>query len=129
MKNRTLTLALAAACSTLVLASAALAGGNGPAQLGRAGWLCVNAGPDNYVHCFPPGAFKATETLTVRVFETTDTQAEDAHFLGTELLIRDDIYAGQPCVQNDEEEYDFLPASATGLPADYRACHHYATGH
>jgi hypothetical protein len=106
----------------------AVASGNSPAQLSRAGWLCVNAGPDNYVHCFPPGAMAATASLSVKVFETTDVNATSAHFLGTELLIRADLYEGQPCAQNGHE-YELLPSSASGLPADYRACHHYATSH
>jgi hypothetical protein len=104
------------------------AGGNSPAQLARAGWTCVNAGPNDYVHCFSPGAFKSSASLTVRVFETTDVNATDAEYLGTELLIRADLYGGQPCALNGDE-YELLPKSETGLPADYRACHHYSTSH
>lgn len=99
--------------------------GNSPAKLARAGWLCVNAGPNALVHCFPPGAFQSTASVSVKVFDTTDVESDDAHFLGTELLIRADLYEGQPCAQNGGE-YELLPASVTGLPADYRACHHYA---
>jgi hypothetical protein len=128
MKQRASWIIVVALSFVLLAAGGAFAGGKGPAQLTRAGWLCVNAGPDDYVHCFPPGAFRADASVAVRVFETTDTGAESAHYLGTELLIRDDLYAGQPCAQNDGE-YELLPASETGLPADYRACHHYATEH
>lgn len=119
--------------STVVVMLAAAGGvvhanGNSPAQLARAGWLCVNAGPDNFVHCFPPGAFSSSPSVAVKVFHTTDTGSTDAEFLGTELLIRADLYAGEPCAQNGHE-YELLPASETGLPADYRACHHYDTAH
>ena len=114
--------------SASIVTSEAPARGNSPAQLAGAGWLCVNAGPDNFVHCFSPGAFSSDPTITVKVFETIDVEAEDAHFLGTELLIRDDLYQGQPCPQNGGE-YELLPSSATGLPVDYRACHHYSTSH
>ena len=102
--------------------------GNSPAQLTRAGWLCVNAGPDNLVHCFPPGAFSSSASISVSVFDTTDPAATSAEFLGTEILIRADLYAGQPCPQNGGE-YELLPSAVTGLPADYRACHHYETSH
>jgi hypothetical protein len=70
----------------------------------------------------------ATASLSVKVFETTDVNATSAEFLGTESLIRADLYGGQPCPKNGGE-YELLPASETGLPADYRACHHYATSH
>jgi hypothetical protein len=70
----------------------------------------------------------ASANLSVKVFETTDVNATSAEFLGTELLIRADLYAGQPCAQNGGE-YELLPASESGLPVDYRACHHYATSH
>jgi hypothetical protein len=128
MRNRSWTIAAILLIAASFASSETLARGSSPAQLARAGWTCINAGPDDFVHCFPPGAFKSDETLAVRVFETTDVDAEDAHFLGTELLIRDDVYQGQPCPQNGEE-YELLPASVTGLQADYRACHHYSTSH
>jgi hypothetical protein len=107
----------------------ASAGGNSPAHHVEAGWTCVVAGPHNWVHCFPPGAFSSGSSLSVKVFDTDDTSSTDAAFLGTEHLIHADLYAGQPCPQDGGEEYDFLPSAVSGLPFDYRACHHYSTAH
>jgi hypothetical protein len=44
-------------------------------------------------------------------------------FLGTELLIRDDLYNNQPCPQDGLDKYEDL--SGEGLP--YYACHHFDT--
>ncbi len=108
----------------LTLTSVVSAGANSPAQRGKAGWLCMPAGPNNWVHCFPPGAFSSSASISVQVFETSDVTSTDAAFHGTEILIRDDLYAGQPCITEGGGEYEFLPSIATGLPFDYRACHH-----
>jgi hypothetical protein len=106
------------------LATAALAKGVNPAQLSQAGWACMNAGPHNWVHCFPPGAGASPATMSVRVFDTQDVSATEAEFLGTELLIHVDLYHGQPCPQNGLSEYEDLRPE-TGLP--YYACHHFET--
>lgn len=94
-------------------------------RLSRAGWLCVSI-PSLGVHCFAPGAFASTPSVQVLVFDTEDPEDPGAPFLGTEVLIRADLYAGQPCPAEGGGEYEFLPMEETGLPADYRACHHYA---
>lgn len=106
----------------LVLVGAAYAAGNSPAQRSAAGWTCVNAGPNNWVHCFPPGAFISDPSLTVQVFNTEDLTSTDGNtYLGTEILIRADLYAGQPCMQDGGEPYDWALGNA------YRACHHFDT--
>jgi len=99
--------------------------GNNPASLGEAGWMCINV-PGLGVHCFAPGAFSSASSVPVKVFDTTDPGAEHAKFLGTELLILDDLYSGQPCPQGGGDEYDLIPASPQTFPVDYRACHHYS---
>lgn len=93
-------------------------------DLGSQGWVCVNV-PGLGVHCFPPGAFAAPASLPILVFDSDDPTDADAPFLGTELLIRADLYAGQPCPA-EGGQYALMLAADTGLPADYRACHHYA---
>ena len=108
----------------LGLPGLASARGLSPAQLTRAGWLCVQAGPEQWAHCFPPGAFASTEAVSVMVFDTTDVTATSAPFLGTELLLRADLFNGQPCPQ-DGGEYTFLPSFISGLPVDYYYCHHF----
>jgi hypothetical protein len=46
---------------------------------------------------------------------------DGAHFLGTELLVRQDTCDGQPCMQNGGVPYEFL-----GF-APYYVCHHFST--
>lgn len=105
--------------------------GNNPASLGDAGWLCVVAGPHGWVHCFPPGAFSSFSSISVKVFDTGDPGAEHAPYLGTEILLRADLYpeTNPPCPQDGGEPYELLSPADTGLPFYYRACHHYETGH
>jgi hypothetical protein len=110
----------------LGLPGIASARGLSPAQLTRAGWLCVNAGAEQWVHCFQPGAFANSATMHVMVFDTLDVTATEADFLGTELLLRADLFNGQPCPQ-EGGEYTFLPSFMSGLPVDYYYCHHFDT--
>ncbi len=112
----------------LAVTAVAFAKGNSPAQLTRAGWFCVDI-PGLGVHCFGPGAFRSSASVPVKVFQTDDPTSTDAPFLGTEQLIRDDLYAGQPCPQDGGGEWHLLPATPDGFPVDYRACHHYDTSH
>jgi hypothetical protein len=124
MKARSTAVLVLTLLLALAFSSVASAGANNPAQRTSAGWLCINAGPNDWVHCFTPGAFSSSPSVQVQVFETTDLSSTEATFHGTEILIRDDLYAGQPCVKEGGEAYEFLPSSETGLPFDYRACHH-----
>jgi hypothetical protein len=124
MKLRT-TIALIILALSALSATGVSAKGQNPAQLSRAGWDCFNAGPHNWVHCTQPGAGASAATMTVKVFDTEDVEATDAHFFGTELLIHKDIYKFQPCPQNDLEDYEDL--ASIGLP--YFACHHFDTEH
>jgi hypothetical protein len=95
-----------------------------PAKLVRAGWSCDVIGE---VHCFPPATGASSASITVRVFDTSDPTATDAPFLGTEILIRADLYQGQPCPQDGLDEYHGLDLFG-GPEIDYYACHHYDTG-
>ena len=94
-------------------------------KLTSRGWFCTNV-PKLGVHCFAPGVFQSTASVSVLVFDTDDPTKENAAFLGTELLIRADLYAGQPCPPESGGAYELLPASETPFPVDYRACHHYS---
>ena len=124
MKARVLALLITLIVLASLATTAALAKGVNPAQLGRAGWACFNAGPHNWVHCTPPGAGASPATMSVRVFDTEDRYATEAEFLGTELLIHVDHYHGQPCPQNGLSEYEDLRPIAP-----YYACHHFETEH
>jgi hypothetical protein len=94
----------------------AYAGGHTEDQLDKAGWTCITTGPRDWRHCFPPSRGGSASTVQVKVFDVGGQS-----FLGTELLIHEDIYAGQPCPQEGKDQYDKVP----GMP--YFACHHFAT--
>jgi hypothetical protein len=87
-------------------------------QLQRAGAVCFPV--EGQPHCIVPGGLTSSASIPILVFDTADAGGA---FLGTELLLRADLYAGQPCPQDVPL---FLPGDATGLGADYYACHHYA---
>lgn len=90
--------------------SRAEAGGPDMGSLENAGYTCLDIAGG--MHCFknlPAGQ----TAVPVMVFNY------DGEFEGTELLIASDLYAGQPCPQQELEEY--LDLGALG----YRACHHY----
>lgn len=93
-------------------------------QAESAGWDCnprvLIAG---YYHCAPPGKASVLDLVTgvaapasvqLRVFNP------DGSFAGTETLLRADLYAGQPCPQDNLAEWGLLE-----LPVDYRACHKF----
>lgn len=95
----------------------AYARGHSASQLENAGWDCMNAGPSNFMHCFAPGG-GSEQTVQVKVFEEAGSP-----YLGTELLIHEDLYNGQPCPQDHLATYDPVPDTP------YVACHHFETGH
>ena len=103
-----------------VAVTTASAHGGTSSQLENAGWFCFNAGPNNWTHCNPPGTNMKNAppaTIQVKVF------GEEGHpFLGTEILVRADLYSGQPCATDGGETYHFL-----GEEFPYYACHHFST--
>lgn len=107
----------------VAIGSSATAGGVSPEKLVKAGWLCENI--EGQVHCFPPGDSSSSASISVRVFDTPDPGAAEADFLGTELVIRADLFAGQPCPQ-DGGAYAPLDFTGDGQP-EYYACHRYDT--
>ncbi len=109
-----------------VVPPAAAGPGQSPAQLTKAGWDCIVV--FGAVHCSPPGGLAlvlsgAAETMTFSVFGTTDPTATEAPFSGTELIVRADIFSGQPCPTDPPSgQYTYL-LPLIGL--DYYACHWY----
>lgn len=97
--------------------STTTAGGLTADQLARAGYTCIPAGPNDWIHCFLGRKF-GQPSVPVKVF------SEDGmEFLGTEQLLRADKYRGQPCPQDGLDIWD--PLAVEG----YLACHHFDTGH
>ena len=100
----------------VLFASGGSARGITAGRLSEAGFLCFNAGPNNNTHCLRP-LLLGNPAVSVMVFSEDGNQ-----FLGTEQLLREDIYMGQPCPQEGTDPWDFL-----GEPP-YFACHHFDTG-
>lgn len=95
----------------------ALAGGLTADQMTRAGFDCFPAGPNDWIHCLQNRHF-GQPAIPVKVFSV-----DGSEFLGTEQLLREDVYGEQPCPQDDLDPWD--PLAVPG----YRACHHFETGH
>jgi hypothetical protein len=119
--------ALLVVVSVAVASAQAKDGGNSPAQLARAGWSCFLPPPFNpKVHCAPPGQLErvvagTAAAATFLVFDTDDVTAESASFVGTERLIRGDLYHGQPCPTDPpSHEYSWLYPR---FGWDYYICH------
>ncbi|MGB3713136.1 MAG: hypothetical protein WA996_01785 [Candidatus Promineifilaceae bacterium] len=93
------------------------AAGHTASQLEDAGWTCFNTGPHNWVHCMKKNPAEGPSAIPVKVFTV-----EGDEFLGTELLIRADLYNGQPCPQEGGGEYAGLDLDEDGT-IDYYACH------
>ena len=86
-------------------------------QLSAAGYYCFPAGPNLWIHCL------LERKLGKRVVPVKVFSVDGSEFLGTEQLLRDDVYAGQPCPQDGLAQWDSL-----AVPG-YYACHHFDTGH
>ena len=119
--------ALLVVVSVAVASAQAKDGGNSPAQLARAGWSCFLPPPFNpKVHCAPPGQLErvvagTAAAATFLVFDTDDVTAESTSFIGTERLIRGDLYHGQPCPTDPpSHEYSWLYPR---FGWDYYICH------
>jgi hypothetical protein len=102
-------------------ATGASAQGVSQSQLEDAGWDCPDVA--GAIHCAPSGGLARVltgeaETMTFLVFSNTDGE-----FLGTEQIIRADVFHGQPCPTDPPSgQYTDL-GSLLGLP--YFACHRY----
>ena len=100
-----------------VFGGAATARGLNSDQLVRAGYACFPAGPNAWIHCLLERKL-GQRSIPVKVFSE-----DGSEFLGTEQLLRADIYGGQPCPQDGLDPWD--PLAVPG----YFACHHFDTGH
>jgi hypothetical protein len=127
MKRMLLPLA-AAALAAVVLAAPSFSKRSNPVQLAEAGWSCpVLLGA---VHCLPPGTGlrdPSSPSLTAVVFGGTDPTAADAPFLGTEHVLRADVFekGGRPPCPQDPPTYEYRDLRTTELGIPYYACHHY----
>jgi hypothetical protein len=105
----------------ITAAGAKKSGGLSPEQLNEHGWTCFNV-PGLGVHCSAPGQEWPPTGPTAQLlyfFNTTDPTSDVPDFTGTESLLRDDFYHGQPCPTTASGEYNFLG----NLGLDYWGCH------
>jgi hypothetical protein len=127
MRRLLITTTLVALLSAMPAAQA-VAGGMGPARLADAGWDCflppLDFNPN--VHCAPPGQLERiisgeARAATFVAFATTDLDAASATLLGTERLIRSDLYHGQPC-PTEPPTYQYSSLFPR-FGWDYHICH------
>jgi len=103
--------------------SGASKAGLSPNQLNEHGWTCFNV-PGLGVHCSPPGQHWPPTQIHVQLlyfFNTTDPSSDAPDFTGTESLVRDDHFHGQPCPTEPDGEYHLLGDLGGG--AEYWGCH------
>ncbi len=107
-----------------LLAGPAAAAGPDPGQLADAGWFCFGHTTAAF-HSVPDGeALFSGQAATSTVLTWGTATGE---FWGTELLVHEDLYKGQPCPQDDVggEPGAYLHASELGSPLPYFVCHHF----
>jgi hypothetical protein len=113
------TVALAIVAVALgVAATAASAGGLTAAQLQAQGWTCRIPAGETLLNCRSPGSEPLPAGPTEVSFLVFD--ASGTTFLGTEHLIRSDLYAGEPCRGTPSGTYDFIPVGP-----GYYGCYHF----
>jgi hypothetical protein len=113
----------------LPMTAASTPGGLSPAQLNDHGWTCFNVDPPGPValgvHCAAPGQEWPPTGPTAQLlyfFTEDDPESTVPSFTGTETLLRDDKYHGQPCPTEPSGEYGLLGSLAPGGPV-YWGCH------
>ena len=122
-RGRLVVAAVAAGLAFAVPVSSAAAHGHDPAQLEAAGWFCRHT--PVVVHCFPDGDAVLSGPAAASIVVTFAADTDE--FWGTELLIREDLYHGQPCPRDNVngQPGTYIPLSALGLPLPYYVCHHF----
>jgi hypothetical protein len=59
--------------------------------------------------------------LQLLYFDTTDPSSDDANLMGTETLLRSDLFHGQPCPTEPSGRYHFVGDLDEGVI--YYGCH------
>jgi hypothetical protein len=84
-------------------------------SLRRAHWFCFPVTQEQLIHCAPPGYLQRNEPdVPLVVFDREGTT-----FLGTEDLIRNDVYDGKKCPFEGGGRYH-------ATPKGYVACHEFS---
>lgn len=122
--KRALVIVSAAVLSVAMIAGPAVGKGPDPDRLAGAGWFCFGH-TTAAIHCLPDGEAVFTGEARSSLIMTWGTSTGD--FWGTELLIHEDLYNGQPCPQDlvDGAPSTYIHLSDLGLPLPYFVCHHF----
>lgn len=127
--RRRLVIISAVALLVAMISTPAAGSGPDPDRLAQAGWFCFGH-EDPAIHCLPnggDGVFSGEAASSLIMTWGTAT----GEFWGTELLIHEDLYNGQPCPQDsldqlgDGEPGAYIHLSDLGLPLPYFVCHHF----
>jgi hypothetical protein len=110
---------VAVAVALGVTGTAASAGGLATAQLQAQGWACRIPAGESLLNCRSPGSEPLPAGPTEVNFLVFD--ASGTTFLGTEHLIRADLYAGQPCQGTPTGRYEFI-----AVGPGYYGCYHFS---
>ena len=102
-----------------VVAANASANGLTASQLQAHGWACRIPPGETLLNCRSPGSEPLPAGPTEVNFLVFD--ASGTTFLGTEHLIRYDLYAGQPCQGTPIGMYEFIPVGP-----GYYGCYHFS---
>jgi hypothetical protein len=120
-----LVVAVALVLSLATVSQSGASGGLSPGQLNAHGWTCFNV-PGLGVHCSAPGKpFPPTgpHAQLLYFFNTEDPSSRVPDFTGTESLVRNDHFHGQPCPTEPDGEYHLLGDLGSG--AEYWGCHRH----
>lgn len=132
--RRTATLVAAMVSAGLLMLAGATpaAAGPNPDRLADPGWTCFEH--LEAWHCGPTVdrlfAGEEPETVTMLTWGLDD-DGEPDEFWGTELLVHDDVYGGQPCPQDplqvlgDGTPGPYIDVADLGVPMPYVVCHHF----
>jgi len=103
------------ACHQFSLPAAFRLGYRGTAEQPRlGGWFCFPVTAEHLIHCAPPGYLQRNAPdVPLLVFDSRGST-----FLGTEDLIRNDVYRGQKCAFEGGGAYHRTPKG-------YVACHEF----
>ena len=124
MKIRRTFMILALAAMTMGVMTPAGAGGLTAEKLDATpAWACQTVGDHLWNHCFNQKNGNG-KVFQVRVFgpaDLSDGYTLGDPFLGTEILVHESVYNGQPCSTDGGDPYVDL------VDPPYFACHHFAT--
>lgn len=104
-------------CALAVGVAMSSAAGPAMSHLQAHGWTCRTPHLGLF-HCRPPGSNPLTTGPASAHFLVFDQSGTNK--LGTETLIRSDLYAGQPCQGTPVGQYEFIPVGP-----GYYGCHHF----